>query len=157
MALRVSAVPPFSGLRRFPDGRDFKQWTGDDSKALMKVSNTVRAMRVPTVGQVAPPHMLDTARVLESCASQLPISSPRPLCTPLASACVVCARSSRDRRGTRANCLYLMNQSLTLCLGVPRSHRRVSPVCDGSLHLEIYERMLYCSSECHFGISTRSI
>ncbi|KAF8263103.1 hypothetical protein EI94DRAFT_1773032 [Lactarius quietus] len=34
---RISAVPPFSGLRRFPDGRDYKQWTGDDSKALMKV------------------------------------------------------------------------------------------------------------------------
>ncbi|KAJ7918908.1 hypothetical protein B0H13DRAFT_1991238 [Mycena leptocephala] len=29
--------PEFPGLRRFPDGRDFNQWTGDDSKALMKV------------------------------------------------------------------------------------------------------------------------
>ncbi|KAG7085821.1 hypothetical protein E1B28_003359 [Marasmius oreades] len=34
---RISAVPAFPGLRRFPDGRDFNQWTGDDSKALMKV------------------------------------------------------------------------------------------------------------------------
>jgi hypothetical protein len=34
---RISVVAPFSGLRRFPDGRGFKQWTGDDSKALMKV------------------------------------------------------------------------------------------------------------------------
>ncbi|KAF8889756.1 hypothetical protein CPB84DRAFT_1816420 [Gymnopilus junonius] len=34
---RVSAVPPYPGLRCFPDGRDFTQWTGDDSKALMKV------------------------------------------------------------------------------------------------------------------------
>ncbi|KAJ7899647.1 hypothetical protein B0H13DRAFT_1530002, partial [Mycena leptocephala] len=34
---RISAVPEFSGLRRFPDGRDFNQWTGDDLKALMKV------------------------------------------------------------------------------------------------------------------------
>ncbi|KAJ6448828.1 hypothetical protein C8R45DRAFT_1057369 [Mycena sanguinolenta] len=34
---RISAVPAFPGLRRFPDGRDFAQWTGDDSKALMKV------------------------------------------------------------------------------------------------------------------------
>jgi hypothetical protein len=33
----ISAVPAFPGLRRFPDGRDFVQWTGDDSKALMKV------------------------------------------------------------------------------------------------------------------------
>jgi hypothetical protein len=30
-------VPAFPGLRRFPQGRGFKQWTGDDSKALMKV------------------------------------------------------------------------------------------------------------------------
>jgi hypothetical protein len=30
-------VPTFPGLRRFPHGRRFKQWTGDDSKALMKV------------------------------------------------------------------------------------------------------------------------
>ncbi|KAG2135326.1 hypothetical protein DEU56DRAFT_738053 [Suillus clintonianus] len=34
---RIAAVAPFSGLRRFPEGRGFKQWTGDDSKALMKV------------------------------------------------------------------------------------------------------------------------
>ncbi|KAH7905240.1 hypothetical protein BJ138DRAFT_1138338 [Hygrophoropsis aurantiaca] len=34
---RIAAVAPCAGLRRFPDGRGFKQWTGDDSKALMKV------------------------------------------------------------------------------------------------------------------------
>ncbi|KAG2365854.1 hypothetical protein BDR07DRAFT_1449623 [Suillus spraguei] len=34
---RIAAVAPFAGLRRFPDGRGFQQWTGDDSKALMKV------------------------------------------------------------------------------------------------------------------------
>ena len=34
---QIAVVPPFPGLRRFPDGRNFKQWTGDDSKALMKV------------------------------------------------------------------------------------------------------------------------
>jgi hypothetical protein len=33
----IGAAPPFGGLRRFPEGRGFKQWTGDDSKALMKV------------------------------------------------------------------------------------------------------------------------
>ena len=41
LSLRISAVPPFSGLRRFPDGRDYQQWTGDDSKALMKVNACV--------------------------------------------------------------------------------------------------------------------
>ena len=34
---RIACVPPFSNLRRFPQGRGFKQWTGDDTKALMKV------------------------------------------------------------------------------------------------------------------------
>jgi hypothetical protein len=34
---RIASVASFAGLRRFPQGRHFKQWTGDDSKALMKV------------------------------------------------------------------------------------------------------------------------
>ncbi|KAH7903445.1 hypothetical protein BJ138DRAFT_1120383 [Hygrophoropsis aurantiaca] len=34
---RIAATPHFPGLRWFPHGRQFKQWTGDDSKALMKV------------------------------------------------------------------------------------------------------------------------
>ncbi|KAF9538101.1 hypothetical protein CPC08DRAFT_651550 [Agrocybe pediades] len=34
---RIAATPLFPNLRRFPQGRRFKQWTGDDSKALMKV------------------------------------------------------------------------------------------------------------------------
>ena len=34
---RIAAVPSFPGLRRFPEGRNFKQWMGDDAKALMKV------------------------------------------------------------------------------------------------------------------------
>lgn len=35
--ISIAAAPSFPGLRRFPQGRGFKQWTGDDSKALMKV------------------------------------------------------------------------------------------------------------------------
>ncbi|RXW11889.1 hypothetical protein EST38_g13964 [Candolleomyces aberdarensis] len=34
---QIAVAPSFPGLRRFPHGRRFKQWTGDDSKALMKV------------------------------------------------------------------------------------------------------------------------
>ncbi|KAL0564347.1 hypothetical protein V5O48_017700 [Marasmius crinis-equi] len=37
---RIAVVPSFPGLRRFPHGRRFKQWTGDDSKALMKAVQT---------------------------------------------------------------------------------------------------------------------
>ncbi|KAG2100480.1 uncharacterized protein F5147DRAFT_747167 [Suillus discolor] len=45
---RIAAVPAFSGLRRFPQGRNFKQWTGDDSKALMKVYLPAIEGYVPT-------------------------------------------------------------------------------------------------------------
>ncbi|KAG2112213.1 uncharacterized protein F5147DRAFT_744532 [Suillus discolor] len=34
---RIAAIAPFAGLRCFPQGCGFKQWTGDDSKALIKV------------------------------------------------------------------------------------------------------------------------
>ncbi|GBE89318.1 predicted protein [Sparassis crispa] len=44
---RIAAAPPFPGLRRFPHGRCFKQWTGDDSKALMKVYLPAIAEYVP--------------------------------------------------------------------------------------------------------------
>ncbi|KAI6004187.1 hypothetical protein EDD15DRAFT_2385241 [Pisolithus albus] len=33
----IAAIAPFPGLQRFPQGHHFKQWMGDDSKALMKV------------------------------------------------------------------------------------------------------------------------
>ncbi|KAJ6490015.1 hypothetical protein C8R45DRAFT_1138948, partial [Mycena sanguinolenta] len=45
---RLSAVPAFPGIRRFPDGRDFNQWTGDDSKALMKIYLAAIAGYVPS-------------------------------------------------------------------------------------------------------------
>ena len=41
----IALAPPFAGLRRFPEGRNFKQWTGDDSKALMKASNILSYYR----------------------------------------------------------------------------------------------------------------
>lgn len=34
---RIAAVASFPGLCRFHEGHDFRQWTGNDSKALMKV------------------------------------------------------------------------------------------------------------------------
>ncbi|KAJ2989849.1 hypothetical protein NUW54_g8655 [Trametes sanguinea] len=44
---RLAAAPPFPGLRRFPEGRKFSQWTGNDSKALMKVYLAAIAGVVP--------------------------------------------------------------------------------------------------------------
>ncbi|KIM69014.1 hypothetical protein SCLCIDRAFT_104190 [Scleroderma citrinum Foug A] len=44
---RITAAPSFSALRQFPEGHGFKQWTGDDSKALMKVYLPAIAGHVP--------------------------------------------------------------------------------------------------------------
>ncbi|KAI6000310.1 hypothetical protein F5J12DRAFT_906624 [Pisolithus orientalis] len=45
---RIMAVAPFAGLHRFPEGCHFKQWTGNDSKALMKVYLPAIEGHVPT-------------------------------------------------------------------------------------------------------------
>ncbi|KAF8156943.1 hypothetical protein B0H34DRAFT_711270 [Crassisporium funariophilum] len=45
---RISVVPLYAGLRRFSDGQNFEQWTGDDSKALMKVYAAAIAGHVPS-------------------------------------------------------------------------------------------------------------
>ncbi|KAJ7484587.1 hypothetical protein FB451DRAFT_1337996 [Mycena latifolia] len=45
---RLSAVPELPGLRRFPDGRDFKQWTGNDSKVFMKIYLSAVAGYLPS-------------------------------------------------------------------------------------------------------------
>ncbi|KAG1813500.1 uncharacterized protein BJ212DRAFT_1482412 [Suillus subaureus] len=45
---RIVAIASFSGLCHFPQGCGFKQWTGDDSKALMKVYIPVIKGHVPT-------------------------------------------------------------------------------------------------------------
>ncbi|TCD71132.1 hypothetical protein EIP91_012080 [Steccherinum ochraceum] len=44
---RIAAAPSFPGLRRFPQGRNFQQWTGNDSKALMKVFLPAIAGHIP--------------------------------------------------------------------------------------------------------------
>ncbi|KAF7299534.1 hypothetical protein MIND_00903800 [Mycena indigotica] len=45
---RIAVTPPFPGLRNFPMGRNFKQWTGDDSKGLMKVFLPAISGRIPS-------------------------------------------------------------------------------------------------------------
>ncbi|KAJ3754049.1 hypothetical protein EV360DRAFT_96763 [Lentinula raphanica] len=58
---RLAAVPSFPGLRRFPHGRRFKQWTGDDSKALMKIF-------LPAVAEYLPMEMMQClAAFLDFC------------------------------------------------------------------------------------------
>ncbi|KAJ6503650.1 hypothetical protein C8R45DRAFT_1185429, partial [Mycena sanguinolenta] len=54
---RIAVTPPFPGLRHFDAGRGYKQWTGNDSKGLMKVYLPAIAGHVPpdvvqTVGDI---------------------------------------------------------------------------------------------------------
>jgi hypothetical protein len=51
LCYRISLAPPFPGLRRFKDGRNFSQWTGNDSKALMKASDLSLYFHCLTVPQ----------------------------------------------------------------------------------------------------------
>ncbi|KDQ57677.1 hypothetical protein JAAARDRAFT_130158, partial [Jaapia argillacea MUCL 33604] len=58
---RIAAVPLFPNLCRFPEGRRFKQWTGDNSKALMKVY-------LPSItGHVPPQMVMCIADFMEFC------------------------------------------------------------------------------------------
>ncbi|KAG2342371.1 hypothetical protein BDR05DRAFT_976526 [Suillus weaverae] len=58
---RIAAIASFSGLRHFPQGQGFKQWTGDDSKVLMKVY-------LPTIKGYVPTDVVRTFRAfLELC------------------------------------------------------------------------------------------
>ncbi|KAF9489985.1 hypothetical protein BDN71DRAFT_1484635 [Pleurotus eryngii] len=43
----IATASPFPSLQQFPNGQNFKQWTGDDSKALMKVFIPAIAGHVP--------------------------------------------------------------------------------------------------------------
>ncbi|KAJ7754198.1 hypothetical protein DFH07DRAFT_868599 [Mycena maculata] len=49
---RIAVVPAFPCLRRFKQGRRFKQWTGDDLKALMKVY-------LPAIKGLVPPAIVE--------------------------------------------------------------------------------------------------
>ncbi|KAF9007622.1 hypothetical protein BDQ17DRAFT_1389069 [Cyathus striatus] len=58
---RIAVVPQFPGLRHFLTGRGFKQWTGDDLKALMKVF-------LPAITGLVPDKMVQAiASFLEIC------------------------------------------------------------------------------------------
>ncbi len=64
----IAIAPPFASLRRFPEGRGFKQWTGDDSKALMKVRLAPKSYYLPALQGHLPADVLRTFRAfLEFC------------------------------------------------------------------------------------------
>ncbi|KAJ6630400.1 hypothetical protein B0H10DRAFT_2160321 [Mycena sp. CBHHK59/15] len=93
---RISAVPEFPGLRRFPDGRDFSQWTGDDSKALMKAgiylgavagylpSDMVKALSafmdfcyLVRRNTISTPDLTSISNIFIQCGVRIDISLPR--------------------------------------------------------------------------------
>ncbi|KAF5343292.1 hypothetical protein D9758_016490 [Tetrapyrgos nigripes] len=58
---RISITSPYAGLRQFHEGRGFKQWTGDDSKGLMKI------FLPAIVGHVPPQMVRAVADFMEFC------------------------------------------------------------------------------------------
>ncbi|KAF5329901.1 hypothetical protein D9758_018701 [Tetrapyrgos nigripes] len=58
---RISITSPYAGLRQFHKGRGFKQWTGDDSKGLMKI------FLPAIVGHVPPQMVRAVADFMEFC------------------------------------------------------------------------------------------
>ena len=48
LKIRIAASPLFPGQQHFPQGRGFKQWTGDDLKALMKVHSLSYVLALKT-------------------------------------------------------------------------------------------------------------
>ncbi|KAF8990356.1 hypothetical protein BDZ89DRAFT_1097602 [Hymenopellis radicata] len=56
--MMIAVVREFPGLRHFPHGCRFKQWTDDDSKTLMKVF-------IPAIADCIPPKMVDTLTLLD--------------------------------------------------------------------------------------------
>jgi hypothetical protein len=74
----IACMPAFTNLRRFHEGRNFVQWTGDDSKALMKVSFKrsplyldllmICQVYIPALDGHVPPQMIRCIRAfLEFC------------------------------------------------------------------------------------------
>ena len=57
---RIAVTPPFSKLRHFHEGRGFKQWTGDNSKALMKIY-------LPALVDLVPDNVVQTVRAFMEC------------------------------------------------------------------------------------------
>ncbi|KAJ7932345.1 hypothetical protein B0H13DRAFT_2518823 [Mycena leptocephala] len=58
---RIAVTTPFPGLRHFHTGRGYKQWTGNDSKGLMKVYLPAIAGHVPS------PVVKAVADIIEFC------------------------------------------------------------------------------------------
>ncbi|KAI0693039.1 hypothetical protein C8T65DRAFT_586080 [Cerioporus squamosus] len=86
---RIAVVPSFSKLRHFHEGRGFKQWTGDDSKALMKVY-------LPAIDGLVPSDIVLTIRYFtEFCyLARREIHDSRT--TEMMTACLVKFRQHRE-------------------------------------------------------------
>ncbi|KAJ3792476.1 hypothetical protein GGU11DRAFT_819026 [Lentinula aff. detonsa] len=142
---RISAIPAYPGLRRFPDGRNFTQWTGDDSKALMKVYVAAIAGYVPEdmLRAVATfmdfcylarrnSHTPDDLHNMEltldrfHCARQsFIIVGVREICSSITESKHIQAVKETWRRSSRFNALDQMLQSITRLDKLKMMHSRL--------------------------------
>ncbi|KIM76997.1 hypothetical protein PILCRDRAFT_12366 [Piloderma croceum F 1598] len=102
---RITLAPSFAGLRRFTDGRGFKQWTGDDSKALMKVY-------LPAIEGYVPQDMHSRLHYLQLIRA---FGTPNGLCSSITESKHIKAVKEPWRRSNRFNALsemLLTNQQL---------------------------------------------
>ncbi|THH10643.1 hypothetical protein EW146_g8310 [Bondarzewia mesenterica] len=114
----IAAAPSFPGLRRFPEGRGFKQWTEDDSKALMKV------FLPAIVGHVPPQMVCAISTFMDFCylvrrsvlnETTLQFGAPNGLCSSITESKHIKAVKEPWRRSNHFNALgqmLLTNQRL---------------------------------------------
>ncbi|KAE9385579.1 hypothetical protein BT96DRAFT_1006911 [Gymnopus androsaceus JB14] len=62
---RIALTPAFPGLQHFPHGCRFKQWTGDDSKALMKMCLSTSSSGVECTAQQED-SLVDDSKIIQS-------------------------------------------------------------------------------------------
>ncbi|EDR03636.1 uncharacterized protein LACBIDRAFT_331347 [Laccaria bicolor S238N-H82] len=115
----IAAAPAFPGIHCFPHGRRFKQWMGDDSKALMKVYLPAISGFVPTKmcpGVHPTGFNLPRQHSLVHLIKQIQeFGAPGGLCSSITESCHITAVKRLWRRSNRYEALghmLLTNQRL---------------------------------------------
>ncbi|KAF8073482.1 hypothetical protein FPV67DRAFT_1559904 [Lyophyllum atratum] len=112
---RISAVPSYAGLRRFSEGRDFVQWTGDDSKALMKVYIAAIAGHVPSTMVQCVRESISLPRqhaLIHYPTSIILFGSPNGLCSSITESKHIKAVKEPWRRSSRFRALIQMLRTI---------------------------------------------
>ncbi|KAN0134484.1 hypothetical protein V8E53_007630 [Lactarius tabidus] len=114
---RISAVPPFPGLCRFPDGRDYQQWIGDDSKVLMKVFLAAIAGYIPSM------MVRSIAAFMDACYIAQAVENFHQLCSVFIEAGVHTAISLPHQHALKHfyHAIHLFGSPNGLCLSITES------------------------------------